>query len=101
MHRRDEIDVVHRRRHHMRARMPIGGHRADQIDEVHQSPAEQIAQRVRIVGQDQLRHLAARFGSGAGGQFCGEIHVRFSFRVVKPLFSVRHPPETRNPAQPC
>ena len=59
MHRRDKIDVVHRSRDHMRPSVPVGRHRAHQIDIVHEPPAQQIAQRVGVVGQDQFRHLRA------------------------------------------
>src|ERR1700759_72524 len=62
----------------MRARMPVGRHRAHQVNEVHQAAAQQIAQRVGVVRQDQLRHLAARFGNGTGRQLSGKVHGQVS-----------------------
>ena len=63
--RLDEVDVIHGRGDDVGARVPIGGHGAGQVDEVHQASAEQIAERVGVVGQDDLSHLRLRAGDGA------------------------------------
>ena len=65
MHRLDEVDVVHGRGDHVGARVPVGGHGAGQIDEVHQPAAQQIAQGVGVVGQNDLSHLRLRAGHRA------------------------------------
>ena len=57
VHRLDEVDVVHRGGHNVGARVPVGGHCASHINEVHQPSAQQIAQRVGVVGQDELGHF--------------------------------------------
>ena len=47
------------------AGMAIGSHGAGEIDKVHQTSAEKIAQRVGVVGQDDLGHLGLGAGDGA------------------------------------
>jgi len=58
----NEIDVIHCRRHHVRPRMPVSRHGAGQVDEVHQSSAQQVAERVGVVGQDDFGHFRLRIG---------------------------------------
>jgi hypothetical protein len=65
MYRLDEVDVIHGRGHNVGARVPVGGHGAGHIDEVHQPSAQQIAQRVGVVGQDEFSHLGLGAGHGA------------------------------------
>jgi hypothetical protein len=62
----DEVDVVHGGGDNVGAGVAIGGHGAGEIDEVHEASAEQVAQRVGVVGQDDLSHLRLRAGDGAG-----------------------------------
>ena len=57
MHRLDEVDVVHGRGHDKGARVTVSRHGPGQVDKVHQPPAQQVAQRVRVVGQNDLGHL--------------------------------------------
>ena len=57
MNRRDEVDVIHRSRDHVRPGVAVGRHRAHQVDVVHEPAAQQVAQRIGVVGQDQLGHL--------------------------------------------
>ena len=73
MHRADEVDVVHRRGDNVGARVPVGGHGAGQIDEVHQPPAQQVAQHVGVVGQNHLGHLRLCAGHGAGRGVAGTV----------------------------
>src|SRR3569833_1467912 len=60
----DEIDMVHRCCDHMRPGVPICRDRSGEIDEVHEAAAEQVAERVCIVGEDDLSHLGLRAGYG-------------------------------------
>ena len=53
----DEVDVVHRGSDDVGAGVAIGGHRSHEVDEMHEPAAEQIAEGVGVVGQDQLGHL--------------------------------------------
>ena len=53
MNRRDKVDMVHGSRDHVRPGMAIGGDRAHQVDVVHKPAAQQVAQRIGVVGQDQ------------------------------------------------
>ena len=62
VHGLNEIDVIHRSRDDVGARVAIGGDGAGEIDEVHQATAEEVAERVGVVGEDNLSH----FGLGAG-----------------------------------
>src|ERR1035437_8576861 len=64
-YRPDEVDVVHGGGDDVGARVPVGGHGGGQIDEVHQPPAQQVAQDIGVVRQDQLGHLRLRAGDGA------------------------------------
>ena len=86
MHRRNKVDMVHRRRNHMRARMAKGGHRPNQIDKVHQPPAQQVAERVRVIRQNQFRHLRLRLSDGAHRKR-GKIHSYALLRVKPEQFS--------------
>jgi hypothetical protein len=63
----DEVDVVHGGGDDMGARMTVSGHGAGEIDKVHETTAEKIAQGVGVVGQDDLCHL--RLGAGNGAIF--------------------------------
>ena len=60
MHRSHKVQVVHARRHHDRPRMPDRRHRADQVDKLHQPPAKQIPQRIRVRRKDNLAALRLR-----------------------------------------
>ena len=64
----DEVDVLHGSGDDVAAGVAVGGHGADEVDEVHEAAAEQIAQGVGIVGQDQLGHFRLRLGHGARGK---------------------------------
>jgi hypothetical protein len=55
--------------------MAVGGHGADEINEVHETAAEQVAEGVGVVRQNQLGHFRLRFGNAAHGQrMSGEFH---------------------------
>ena len=58
----NEVDVIHGCGDNMGARMAIGGDCAGEIDEVHEAAAEQVAERVGVVRENDLSH----FGLGAG-----------------------------------
>ncbi len=66
VHRRDKVDVIHGSGDDMRAGVTIGGYGAHQVDVVHEPAAEQIAERIGVIGQDQLRHLRPRVRNLAG-----------------------------------
>ena len=50
--------------------MAMGGQSAGQIDPVHQAAAEQRAQRVGVVGQNQFDHLGLRLAHRSWLQNC-------------------------------
>src|SRR5581483_5323125 len=57
VHGREKIKVLDAGGYHITARVPMASQGAGEIDEVHQPSAEQIAQRVGVVGQNDLYHL--------------------------------------------
>jgi hypothetical protein len=59
-----ELQTVHGGRDHEAARVPVAGDRAGDVDEVHDRAAEDVAERIRVVGQDDLHHLGGRGGRG-------------------------------------
>lgn len=61
MHRQMKIDVVHGSRNYVAVRMPVCGHSAGNVDQVHQASAQQIAQWIRVVRQYHFGHLRLRF----------------------------------------
>ena len=63
----DEVDVIHGRGDNVGARVAIGGDGAGEIDEVHESAAQQVAKRVGVVGEDDLSHF--RLGAGYGADY--------------------------------
>ena len=67
LHRRHKIQVIHRRRYRVRPRMPARRHRANQVDELHQSSAEQVPDRIRVIRKDNL----APFGLRLADRPCG------------------------------
>ena len=78
----DEVDVVHRGGDHVGTRVAVGGHGAGEVDEVHQAAAEQVAEGVGIVGQNDLSHLRLRVGYQAGQRGCSQWN---SFRACSVL----------------
>ncbi len=60
MDRLDEVDVIHGRGNDVGARVAIGGDGPSEVDEVHEAAAEEIAQGVGVVGEDDLSHLGLR-----------------------------------------
>ncbi len=50
MHRRNKVDMVHRCGDHMRPGVTVGGYRSHQVDVVHEPAAQQVAQRISVVG---------------------------------------------------
>ena len=91
VHRLDEVDVVHGRGDDVGARVAIGGHGAGEIDKVHQAAAEQIAQSIGVVGQDNLGHLRLRAGYSAGNRiyFSGTHLLLAPFLCVLPHYRNR------------
>ena len=65
VHGLDEVDVIHGRGDDVGARVAIGGDGAGEVDEVHEAAAEQIAEGVGVVGEDDLSHLGLGAGNGA------------------------------------
>ncbi len=57
VHGLDEVDVVHGRGDDVGARVAIGSDGAGQVDEVHEATAEEIAEGIGVVGEDNLSHL--------------------------------------------
>jgi hypothetical protein len=65
------------------AGVAIGGHGPDEVDKVHQAAAEQVAEGVGVVGQDELGHLGLGFGDFADRQGVSrEFHWIARFQVV-------------------
>jgi hypothetical protein len=67
----DEVDVIHGGGDDVGARVSIGSDGAGEINEVHEAPAEEIAEGIGVVGEDNLGH----FGLGA----CNGSHLRTGF----------------------
>jgi len=66
----DEIKVIHRGSDDKGARVAAGGHGADEIHELHESPAEEVAEGIAVGGKDDL----AAFGlGGADGTRIGAV----------------------------
>ena len=63
--RSDKVKVIHGRGDGEGARVAAGGHGADEINELHQAPAEEIAQSVGIAGEDDLTAFRLRGADGA------------------------------------
>ena len=57
MHRDFEIKMIDGSGHHVIARMTVRGHGGGKINPVHQAPAQQSAQHVGIVGQNNFGHF--------------------------------------------
>ena len=68
---RNEVDVFHGGGDDVGAGVAIGGHGADEVNEVHEAAAEQVAQSIGVVGQDELGHFRLRVGHGARGEARG------------------------------
>jgi len=62
MHGADEVDVIHCSGYNVGARVSIGGHCAGKVNEMHQPAAEEIAQRIGVVRQNDFGHLRLRAG---------------------------------------
>ena len=60
MHRSHKIQVVHARRHHLPARVPLRRHRPGKINKLHQPPAKQVANRIRIRRKNRITALRLR-----------------------------------------
>ncbi len=65
------MQVVDGGGHEQRARVAVARDRAGDVDEVHHGAAEDEAERVRVVRQDDLHHL----GGGLGGALRRQIHA--------------------------
>ena len=61
MHRGEEVNVVHGRSNHIAARVPVRGQGPGYVDEVHESSAEEIAERIGVIGKYDFRHFRLRF----------------------------------------
>jgi hypothetical protein len=57
-----KIQMIHTRRHRERTRMPRSSHRSHQVDILHQPPAKQASQRIRVRRQHNLAPLRLRLG---------------------------------------
>ena len=60
----DEVDVIHGRGDDVGARVAIGGNRAREVDEVHETAAEQVTEGVGVVGKNDFSHLGLCAGNG-------------------------------------
>lgn len=63
----DEVEVVHARRDADGAGVAEGGHGGGEVDVLHQTAAEEVAEGVRVGGKDDLGALGLRVGDGAEG----------------------------------
>jgi len=66
----DEVEVIHGGGDDEGARVPAGGHGADEIHELHEAPAEEVTEGVGVGREDDL--AALRLG-GADGTGIGAI----------------------------
>jgi len=64
VHRVQKIHVIDGGRHHGASRMPYGRQRAREIHQVHDLPAENVAQPIGIIGERKLRIFRLRFTNG-------------------------------------
>ncbi len=53
----DEVEVIHGGGDDERARVPTGGHGANEIHKLHQAATKEVAQGVRVGGEDDLAAL--------------------------------------------
>ena len=60
VHGREKINMVHGCGHHIAARMAVRGEGSGYVNQVHEASAEQIAQRICVIGQNHLCHLRLR-----------------------------------------
>jgi len=57
----EKVDVVHGSRNNVAPAVAVRRHGSGDVDEVHQSAAEQVVERIRIVREHNLGHLGDRF----------------------------------------
>src|SRR5579872_37903 len=60
MYRHQKIEVINRRRDDISAGMTMRCHSSRKVDPVHQASAKQRAERVGVVGKNNLSHLGLR-----------------------------------------
>src|SRR6266404_2561856 len=65
--------------------MPVRRHRGRNIDQVHHVPAQQLAQRIRLRGQNHLRHLRTRRAHRLAGHLILSILPRFPGFHIRPI----------------
>ncbi len=93
-HRSHKIQMIHARRNRKCPRMPARCHRRNQIDVLHQTPAKQIANRIRICRQYNLTSLGLGLGNLTRQNFI--VHI---YKSKSPTTAHRacHPlPQTGN-----
>ncbi len=61
----DEVDVIHRGGYGERPGVAAGGGGGDQVDELHESATEEVAESVGVGGKDDLAALGLRGAHGA------------------------------------
>jgi hypothetical protein len=66
----DEVDVIHGRGDDVGARVAVGRDGAGDIDEMHETAAEQVAESVGVIGKDDLSHLGLGAGNGTDKRLC-------------------------------
>src|SRR5579864_4037113 len=67
-HGDQEIDMVDGGGDDVIARVPVGGHRACEVNPVHEASTEKGSQGIGIVWQDDFRHLRLRVANWTRGQ---------------------------------
>ena len=78
----EKVDVIHRGRHYVASAMPVCRHCARDIDKVHQPAAEQVVQRIGVIGQHHLRHFGNRFRDCAGWKMSVDtFHIHVDWQV--------------------
>jgi hypothetical protein len=84
VHGLDEVDVIHGRGDNMCARMAVGGDGPGDVDEMHETAAEQVAKSVGVIGENDLSHLRLSAGD------CADRRVGLGrTQVVTPTFTIR------------
>ncbi|GAC1415041.1 MAG: hypothetical protein NVSMB62_01940 [Acidobacteriaceae bacterium] len=58
----DEVEVIHAGGDGKGLGVPAGGDGADEIDELHEASAKEVAEGVGVCGEDDLAALGLRFG---------------------------------------
>ena len=71
----EKIKMVHRSCNHREMAMPVRGDRPGDVYEVHDAPAQNVPQKVRILREHKLHHFSARGADWAARKWVFEYPV--------------------------